>query len=316
MDLSKNIKQNPRRNFIQSSGALFIASLLLPEFALGCKAAKLQTTDFNQDGRVFKKIRGNVGIYTERGGTIAWSISSKGSIVVDTQFPEQAGHLIETIKQYQTTPIDLLINTHHHGDHTAGNTAFKGLVDRHIAHSNAKINMEKAQQASANGSQVLLPTETFTDQISIKAGGEKLGLYYYGAGHTNGDAIIHFEDANVLHIGDLVFNRRFPYIDTNAGANIESWIKVLDQIINTFGKDAVYIFGHSGESYDVVGNTEDLKAFQNYLEKLYDFGKKSIAAGKTLEELKEVKEIPGAPEWKGDGIMRSLDAVYKEISKE
>ena len=115
-------------------------------------------------------------------------------------------------------------------------------------------------------------------------------------------------------MGDLVFNRRFPYIDKSAGADIANWINVLDKSTSIFDDECIYIYGHCGEGYDVIGGKEEIKAFKNYLEKLLEFGNKSIAEGKTLEELKEsTKIIPGAEEWQGGEIERSLDAVYAEL---
>ncbi|MCB0646570.1 MAG: MBL fold metallo-hydrolase [Saprospiraceae bacterium] len=311
------VSENYRRSFMKTGLAGLGMALIFPEVLLGCKSNQIMVSEINENGKAFKLLRGSVGYFTERGGTIGWSISKKGTVVVDTQFPEQAGHLIEEIKKYKSQPIDLLINTHHHGDHTAGNIAFKDFVSRHISHENAKKNLIETATKANNLDKQLIPGETFSNVTKLVAGDEHITMHYFGRGHTNGDAITHFEKANVIHMGDLVFNRRFPYIDTSAGANIESWISVLDKTVNTFDKDTIYIFGHSGDGYDITGTAEDINAFKNYLEQLLAFGKKSLASGIDLETLKkQTTEIPGAPEWKGDGIARSLDAVYKELSKE
>src|SRR4029079_18768110 len=83
--------------------------------------------------------------------------------------------------------------------------------------------------------------------------------------HTNGDAVYHFEDANVLHVGDLMFNKRHPFVDRSAGANISSWIKDLDKIIKKSDRDTIIIFGHSLNPGEETGTTEDVKKFQDYL---------------------------------------------------
>ena len=309
--------KSQRRTFIKTGLAGLGVAMLFPEVLMGCRSNQVMLSPINENGKTFKLLRGSVGYFTERGGTIGWSISKKGTIVVDTQFPEQAGHLIEEIKKYKPQAIDLLINTHHHGDHTAGNIAFKDFVSRHISHENAKKNLIDAAMKANNLDKQLIPGETFDTTKKLEAGDEQITMHYFGRGHTNGDALTHFEKANVIHMGDLVFNRRFPYIDITTGANIESWITVLDRTIKTFDKDTIYIFGHSGEGYDITGTVEDVKAFKNYLEQLMIFGRKSLASGIDLETLKkQTTEIPGAPQWKGDGIARSLDAVYKELSKE
>src|SRR5690606_13066876 len=94
---------------------------------------------------------------------------------------------------------------------------------------------------------------------------EKITLHYFGAAHTNGDALIHFERSDVVHMGDLVFNRRHPFIDKTAGADIKNWRSVLEKATKKFDKKTQYIFGHSGEGYDVTGTSDDLNKFNDYL---------------------------------------------------
>ena len=259
-------------------------------------------------------IKGNVGYFTERGGTIGWMIEEGHLVIVDTQFPEQSQHVVDSLMANGGSHIDLLINTHHHGDHTSGNIIYKDLTDRIVAHENSKKNQMVNAKRNSNEDKQLYPNELFADSWATKIGGETITMDYFGAAHTDGDAITHFQNANVVHMGDLVFNRRFPYIDKSAGANISSWIDVLDKALNKFDGETKFIFGHSDNGYEVTGDKEDIKAFQNYLTQLLLFGEQSIKAGKSIEEVKlEATEIPGAPQWKGKGIERSLDAVYAEL---
>ena len=123
---------------------------------------------------------------------------------------------------------------------------------------------------------------------------------------------MHFENANIVHTGDLLFNRRVPYIDKSAGANITNWQVVLEKAYNAFDTDTLFVFGHAGDGYEVKGNREDLLAFQNYLGKVMEFVKKGQAAGKTKEQLAEATEIPGAPQWKG-GQTRAVNAAWMEL---
>ncbi len=260
-------------------------------------------------------LQGNVGYFTERGGTIGWMIEDGHLVVVDTQFPDQSQNVVDSLMSNGGNHIDLLINTHHHGDHTAGNIIYKDLTDRIVAHENSKKNQLANAKKKGNEDKQLYPNELFTDSWSTKVGTETITMDYFGAAHTDGDAVTHFQNANVVHMGDLIFNRRFPYIDKSAGANIKNWISVLDKTLNKFDAETKFIFGHSDNGYDITGGKEDIKAFQNYLSKLIIFGEQSIKAGKSLDEVKkEVVEIPGAEEWKGKGIERSLNAIYEELS--
>ncbi|MEI8060374.1 MAG: MBL fold metallo-hydrolase [Ferruginibacter sp.] len=261
-----------------------------------------------------KMLTDDIGVFTEKGGTILFYISKKDVVVVDTQFPDSAQHLIEEIKKKTENPFKLLINTHHHGDHTAGNIVFKDLVPHVLAHANSLINQKNAAVKNKTEDKQLYPDLTYTDTWNEKIGKEKIAMYYFGAGHTNGDSFVHFEHANIVHMGDLLFNRRHPYIDKTAGANIASWIKVLDKALNTFDKKTVFVCGHSGEGYDTVAKPEDLKGFGEYLGNVLKFVEVEIKAGKPLEEILKTKSIPGSEEWKGEGVNRPLEAAYFELT--
>jgi cyclase len=221
-------------------------------------------------------------------------------------------------KKKYDKPFDLLINTHHHGNHSGGNVAFKGLVKHVVAHQNSALNQkrvfEEAQKAGRKTTEYLFLDMTFETKWKYKAGDQKVVVYYFGAGHTNGDAMTYFVDENVVHMGDLVFNRRFPFIDRSSGANIASWIKVLDLAINKFGSKTQYVFGHALDPEKIVGTVDDVKAFQNYLQKLLAYVSQEMKAEKTKEEMMKATFIPGAEEWKGSGAGRGIEAAYEELS--
>ena len=294
-----------RRNFLRTSaittGLLTLSSRELLAFFADPVYKVTMLTD-------------KIGIFTERGGTIGFMLSNEGIVVVDTQFPDQSKHLIEELKTKTDKPFRLLINTHHHGDHSSGNIAFKGIVPHVLAHANSKINQQNVAIKGKTEDKQLYPDQTFTDEWSEKIGKEKVTLNYFGAAHTNGDSIIHFQHDNVVHMGDLVFNRRYPFIDRGAGANIKSWIDVLDKTNKKFNKRTKFVFGHAAEGFNVTGNREDIKAFRNFLEKLIMFAETEFKAGKSKEEFIKNKSIPGVTEWKGDGIERGLTAAYEEAS--
>ena len=256
-------------------------------------------------------LRNNVGYFSERGGTIGWMMNEEGVVVIDTQFPEQAGHLIGEIRKESQLPVKYLINTHHHGDHTAGNIAFKGIAEKIVAHRNSRKN----QEASAGGDldKVLLPDTVFDMDWEAKIGDEHIVINYMGRAHTDGDTITHFTQANVVHLGDLVFNRRFPYIDKGAGASIENWINVLDKVKRTYADDSIFICGHAGEGYDILVDKDDIAAFAHYLEKVLQYVGGAMKSGKSDDEILSATEIPGAPEWQGGGIERSLNAALIEL---
>jgi cyclase len=256
----------------------------------------------------------DIGIFTEKGGTILFYISKEGIVVVDAQFPDTAPHLIDELKKKSEQPFRLLINTHHHGDHSSGNIAFKGLVQRVLAHENSKANQEKVAKEKKNEDQQLYPDNVFGSTWCEKMGGEEICLHYFGAGHTNGDALVQFKKANIVHMGDLMFNRRHPFVDKSAGASMSNWITVLDKAYDKFDKKTKFVCGHAAEGFDVIANRDDLKLFGDYLGKVLQFTESEIKAGKTKEEILKATGIPGVTEWKGDGLERPLGAAFEELT--
>ncbi|MBS1947820.1 MAG: MBL fold metallo-hydrolase [Bacteroidetes bacterium] len=295
-----------RRNFLRNSSFAF--------GALSLTSKNLFASIFQQDPWKMKIIRNDVGVFTEKGGTIGYLLSKKGIAVIDAEFPDQASHLITELKKISDKPFELLINTHHHFDHTSGNIAFKGLVKNVAAHENSLANQRRVAEQQKNEDKQLYPDITYVDSQTFKVGKERLKTYYYGAAHTNGDSIIHLENANIAHMGDLVFNRKWAFIDRSAGASIKSWISVLDKALKTFDNETVFIFGHAFDPEKVTGNKEDLKAMQDYLTKLLDFVGKEIKDGKPKEEVLKEKAIPGVTKWQGEGIERGLQAAYEELT--
>jgi cyclase len=294
-----------RRHFLRNT-ALTTGGLLLAQKEL--LAALLQQPAFK-----ITMLTKDTGIFTEKGGTIAFILAKRGIVVVDAQFPEQSKHLIDELKKQSEQPFKLLINTHHHGDHTAGNISFKGITEHVLAHENSLKNQTSVAVTQKTEDKQLYPDQTYTDTWCDKAADEKICLYYYGAGHTNGDSLVHLQDQNIVHMGDLVFNRRHPFIDRSAGANVKSWIEVLEKAEKKFSKKTTYVFGHAADGYNVTGTAEDLKAFGGYLGNLLKHVEGEIKAGKSKDDILKATEIPGSPEWKGDGIQRPLTAAYEEL---
>ena len=301
----------PRRKFIKTTGLALGASLLPFQRLLAAANGLAEDTEM-------KLLRDSVGVFTGRGGTIGWLINDSAMVAIDSQFPDYAKKFIEKAKEKTDREMDLLINTHHHGDHTGGNIAFKGLVKKVVAHENSKANQMRVAKARNQEENQLYPNSTFTLEWSQYLGKETVTTKYFGPAHTNGDIIIHFENANVTHMGDLMFNRRFPFIDRSSGASIQGWINVLKTARSTYEKDTIFIFGHAAEGYEITGTQEDLKAFENYLNRLLQYTKKEIKKGKSLEDLKAagLTAIPKAEEWSGRGIERSLQAAYEELTEE
>ena len=291
-----------RRYFIRNSSMFLVALGLMKDQAFAGLT----------DNYTIRMLTNDIGIFSEKGGTILFYLSKDGYVVIDAQFPETAVHLVEELKKKSNT-FRLLINTHHHADHTSGNVVFKDLVPHILAHENSKINQQKTAEQDKTTDKQLYPDQTYSTNWCEKIGKEEICLHYLGAAHTSGDSIVHFKKANIVHLGDLVFNRKHPFIDKAAGGDIANWIKLLDECTAMFNKRTQYICGHSITGYDVIIKDEDLNAFRDYLRNLLLYTSAQISAGKTKDQILKATEIPGSTQWSGD-ISRPLSAAYNELT--
>lgn len=294
-----------RKAFLRSTALLAGGSLLLPRKAFG---------GWMPEGGTLRELRNNVSIYTERGGTIGVHFGSEGITVIDTQFPDTARNFIEAVRKEHTEQFLQLLYTHHHADHTGGGAAFKDLLSDVIAHKNAAAHHASVSAAATKPTEQLYATITFESELKIKGRDAQLRGHYFGAGHTNGDAVYHFQNANIAHLGDLVFNRRHPFVDRAHGASMEHWIDALTDISKKFDKDTLFIFGHAGTGYEVTGGVADVLAFREYLSRVVAFAQQERKAGKTREDFLKNTAIPGVKEWTGEGIDRPLAAAWDEQS--
>ena len=306
-----------RRDFLTGSSALLIGSA----FARGLSYAGQAPAAGTQPATppppvtpVFTPIRRNVGFFTGRGGTIGYLIDSGAVAVVDSQFPDSAKLCLEGLNERsKNRAIDVLLNTHHHDDHTLGNVVFKGAKSI-VAHAKAAEHMKSRPGRGAAASEQHFPTATFTDSWRQQFGDEWVRARYYGNAHTSGDAVITFERANVAHMGDLMFNGRQPVVDRPAGASFKNWISVLERAAKDHTDDTIYIFGHAGPTHPVTGSRTDVLVFRDFLNALLTYVQSEIKAGKTKELLTASKApIPGFDSH-GPASPQVLAAAFDELS--
>jgi glyoxylase-like metal-dependent hydrolase (beta-lactamase superfamily II) len=300
-----------RRDFIVRS-SLLVSAGLLSRSGLWGAAAGTQSAPATE----FRTLRRNVGVFTGRGGTIGWLSNPDGLAVVDTQFPDTAAAFLSGLPERKGRTIDAVINSHHHGDHTSGNPVFRAEAKNIVAHSNVpKLQMAAAEKNGTVEKQVFADT-TFAEAWRKDIGDETVTAQYLGPAHTSGDIIVHFEKANVVHLGDLMFNRLYPVIDRPAGASIRHWITVLEEAVKTYPKDAIYIFGHGSAKFGVTGAAEDLGVFRDYLSGLLAHVEKEIAAGKAKSEIVALENLPGFQDFHAplpNRLGSNLGVAYDEL---
>lgn len=272
-----------RRDFLATSAAAAAAAALgRPTLARAWQGQAPQP--------VFTAIRRNVGFFTMRGGTIGYLLDPAAVVVVDSQFPAEAKACLDGLNQRSGgRPIDFLINTHHHGDHSGGNLSFRGAAKSVVAHEKANEHMRQPPGGQPPADQ-LFPDKTFTDTWSADVGGERVVARYYGRAHTSGDAVITFERANVVHMGDLMFHQRHPVVDRAAGATLRNWMTVLERTTRDHSSDTVYIFGHAGAGLPVTGSQAELTQFRGYMDALLSFVDAQVKAGKSRDEILAMRD--------------------------
>ncbi len=267
----------------------------------------------------FRPLRGNVGLFTGRGGSIGWLASPDALVAVDTQFPDTAAIFLKDLPGRNGRTLDAVINTHHHGDHTGGNGVFKPVSKTIVAHANVPGLMLAAAKRNPGAPAPTLPDATFPDSWRHNFGGETIAARYFRPAHTSGDIVVHFEKANVVHTGDLMFNRIYPVIDRPAGASFKGWLTTLEELVGTYPADAIYIFGHGSQKFGVVGGHPDMLALRDYISALLTHVEKEIKAGKTKEEIVKLENFPGfpnlhVPPGPGNRLGGNLGAAYDELS--
>ncbi len=275
---------------------------------------------------IFTPIRRNVGFYLGRGGTIGYLIDKGAVVVVDSQFPDSAKACLDGLNERSNNHgVDLLINTHHHADHTQGNIAFKGVAKHVLAHERA-VELQKqvaAQPARAGAPPVpeqLYADRTFTDTWREQLGDEWVSGKFYGRAHTSGDITVTFERANVVHMGDLMFNRRHPVVDRPAGASMKNWISVIESAVKDHNNDTIYIFGHAGTQpapatamFPVTGPRADVMYFRDYLTALLAFVQAEIKSGKTRDDVIAIKTPLKGFEEHGNLTATILGNAYDDV---
>jgi glyoxylase-like metal-dependent hydrolase (beta-lactamase superfamily II) len=267
----------------------------------------------------FEELRRGVGMFIGNGGTIGYLVNADGAIAVDSQFMTTAETCVAGLKQRAPKGIEMLINTHHHGDHTGGNKAFRGAVKKIVCQENCLVWHKRVSEQANNVADQAFADTTFGGSWSATLGDEKVWAHYHGAGHTSGDAVIFFEKANVVHGGDLLFRRVHPRIDGPAGASAVNWIKVLDRVLKDHpAPDTIFVFGHGADN-NVKGAKADVVFFRDYLTAALEHVRKGISSGSSKDEITKVPAVKGFetvtafnPRLNLEG---TLGSIYDELRK-
>ena len=231
-----------------------------------------------------EKVRGNLFVLRGGGGNTAVFVTTDGVVVVDAKNPGMGQPILDTIKELTPKPVITLINTHTHGDHVGGNVQFPAAIDI-VTQENTKTNMER-RPAFASSKGVGMAKRTFKDRMSIGRGADQVDLYYFGPGHTNGDAWVVFPALRTMHSGDIFANRGLPLVDRNNGGSQLQYPDTLKKAHAGIRNVDTIINGHT----PAQTTFDDLKMFADFNQEFVTWAQAQLAAGKTAEQ--------AAAEWK------------------
>ena len=238
------------------------------------------------------------------GGNVGVSTGADGVFLIDDEYGQVNTKVLGAIQKLSSDPIRFVINTHWHDDHTGGNKDLASTGSVIVAHEGVRRRMAAGQVIEAFGMNVppappeALPVITFTDAVTFHRNGDDIHVFHVAPAHTDGDSVIRFEKANVIHTGDLYFNGFYPFIDTSSGGSIEGMIAGVDRILEIADDSTKIIPGHGP-----LSNPQELKAYRTMLETVRDRVAKLKAEGKSADEVVAAKPTADLDEVWGKGFL-------------
>jgi glyoxylase-like metal-dependent hydrolase (beta-lactamase superfamily II) len=288
-------------------------------------------------------LAGGVHALYGRGGNVGFLVGPEAVLVVDSQFKDMAPGIVEQIRGVTDKPIKYLVNTHHHGDHTGGNDTFRPIAVI-IAHDNVRKRMlaspeailrdnpGQAAEARQAGNEprakqleeqiewarkvrveeIPAPVVTYDHELRVHVGGETIEVWHTPPAHTDGDSVVFFRNAKVLHMGDLFFHKVAPFIDVRSGGSPSGYLRALDAVIARVPADVTIIPGH-GE----VTNLDGLRGLRRYISDVVEAARKAKAAGRTREQFLAEVDLPQYREYQGypDRFKANAAAAWDELSQ-
>jgi cyclase len=237
------------------------------------------------------------GVYmlVGRGGNLGLSVGKDGVFVIDDQFAPLTDKILAAIAAITTETVRFVFNTHWHGDHTGGNENMGRAGALLVAHENVRERMSVEQVLERVGRQVTttpaspdgaLPVVTFTEDVTFHINGDDLHAFHVANAHTDGDAIVHLERANVVHMGDTFFRDRFPFIDTATGGSIDGMIAAVGDALAVMDADTQVIPGHGA-----LSTREDLRSYRDALKTMRDAVAELMEQGMSLEQIQAARPV-------------------------
>jgi glyoxylase-like metal-dependent hydrolase (beta-lactamase superfamily II) len=298
------------------NGLRFAALLMLGASAAGAQ----QPMDFSKVELTVTPVAKNIYMIAGGvGGNIGMCVGDDGVVLIDDMFAPLADKIVAAVKSVTDKPIKILLNTHHHGDHTGANEAMAKLGVTLVAHDNTYLRLSTPQTSAFTGKtsppqpKGLYPHVTFAEEMTVRMCGYTVKATRIPAAHTDTDIAIHFVEADVYHLGDTFFSEAFPFFDLGAGGNINGMIAAMDAAIANSSATTKVIPGH-GKLSDKAG----MIAYRDMMVTIRDRIQTAMAEGKDLPAINAMKPTADLDAKWASGFMNAefvTRIVYESLKK-
>ncbi|HRC86077.1 MAG TPA: MBL fold metallo-hydrolase [Thermoanaerobaculia bacterium] len=294
--------------------------LLCLALALGSIPAWAQNQDYSKVQIQTVAVAPGISMLLGAGGNIGVSVGEDGVFLIDDQYAPLTEKIQAAVKALSPKPVRFLLNTHWHGDHTGGNENLGKAGAMIVAHDNVRIRLSTEQfmprfnEKVPPSPAIALPVVTYNDSVTFHVNGEEIYAFHVPPAHTDGDSIVFFRKANVVHMGDVFFNGLYPFIDVDSGGSISGVIAAVDRVLAMVGDDVKLIPGHGP-----LAGKKELAAYRAMLAAVRDNVAKLVAAGKSEADVLAAKPTAAFDETWGKGFLKPevfTQIVFASVSKE
>lgn len=264
-------------------------------------------------------LRGGLYMLTGAGGNIGLSVGNDGAFIIDDQYAPLTPKILAAIGAITSKPIRFVVNTHWHGDHTGGNENIAQTGTVVVAHNNVRKRMSVEQfndvfnRRTPPSPAGALPVISFSDSITLHVNGDDLIAFHVQNAHTDGDALIHFPRADVVHMGDTYFAAGYPFVDVSSGGNVNGIIAAADRVLAMCKPQTIVIPGHGP-----VSNCDNLREYRNMVASVRDKVRAEMGKGRTLEQLKTAGLTADYDAKWGRGFIQPavfVELVYRSLNQ-
>ena len=295
---------------LQTQPRLALCAVPFALLAAGAALAQGQQQDFSAVQIKTHQVAGNVYYLEGQGGNVGLLVGDDGVLMIDDQFAPLSEKLLAAIRALSDEPIRMLINTHIHGDHTGGNENFGKLGLDIVAHDNVRVRLARGVNNGPPAPAAALPVVTFGDSMSIHLNGETVTVGKLPPSHTDGDAYIHFANADVIHTGDSFRTVGYPGVDFNNGGSVKGTVEALQALYDMAGPNTKILPGHG-----VVVTRAEVAAFRDLTVELQKRFTDLVRRGMTLEQVVAAKPTADLDAKYGSSE-RLVPAFYNAVKAE